>query len=95
MWKDGGAIGKTRQLHEAADESVEGGGRADIDAGKDRDDHATNKSSIERVVHTTVDARKPAGERGRFIAGDGPQSTTSSDIAACACNNGWKKSHNE
>lgn len=95
MWKNGGAVGKTGQLHEAADESVEGGGGADIDTGEDCDDHTTNKSSIERVVHTGVDARKPAGERSRSIAGDGPQSTASSDITAGACNNGWEKSHNE
>lgn len=95
MWKDGGEIRETGQLHEAANESVKGSGGSDVDASKNSDNATAYQGGIEGVVHPRVDMSEPARERSRSVTRDSPQGATSSDVATSASDDCGYESHDK
>lgn len=95
MGEDSGEVGKRGKLHEAADKGVEGGGGAHVDTGQDGHHGATDEGGIEGVVHRGVDAADLVREWSGSVASKGPESATSSDVAASAVDDGGEEGHNQ
>lgn len=95
MRKDGGEVGKRGQLHETADEGIESGGGSDVNTSQDGNNHTTDQGCVERVVHPGIDTSQPAGEGGRFITRNGPQGTTSGDVATGTCDDSGQEGNDQ
>lgn len=95
MRKDSGEIGKRGQLYEAANKSVEGGRRADVDTGEDGDNGTADEGRVEGVVHPGVDMPDPVRERGSSVTSQGPEGTAGSDIATSAVDDSRQEGHNQ
>jgi len=70
--EDGHEIGKTGQLHEASNESTEGGSRAEVNASENRYNATAHQGGIEGVLEGAVDVAQPVGEWGGTVARNGP-----------------------
>lgn len=88
-------VGKTGKLDVAADKSVKGGGRADVNTGEDGDHHTADQGCVEGIVEPCVDFGEPAAEWSGSVSGDRPECTPGGDIAACTCYDCWNEGHNQ
>jgi hypothetical protein len=93
--KNGHEVRQTGQLHEASDESAEGGGRAEVDASQDGNNTTAHQGGVEGVLELGVDVAEPVGEGGGTIARNGPQGTTGGNIAASGSDQSGQESHNQ
>ena len=91
MREDGHEVGQRRQLDKAADKGVESSGGAQVDTSQDGDDAPAGEGRVERVVESAVDATHPFGEGSRAVAGESPQGTAGSDVAARGRDQGWQE----
>ena len=89
--EDSHEVGKTGQLHEAADEGVESRGRAEVDAGQDGDDAAAGERGVEGVVEGRVDVAEPFREGRCAVARQCPESSAGGDVAASGCDQGGQE----
>lgn len=95
MGEDSCEVGKRGELHEAADEGVEGGGGANVDTGEDGDHCPADEGGIEGIVHRGVDAADLVGERSGAVTSKCPEGSPSSDVAASTVDDGGEEGHNQ
>lgn len=80
--QDGGEVGEGGENDVGADEGVEGGGGADVDAAHDGADDAAEGDGVERVLESRMHAAEELGRGGRVVAGERPESAGCGDVAA-------------
>lgn len=80
--QDGRELRERGEDDVGADEGVEGGRGADVDAAHDGADDAAEENRVERVLERRVHAREELGRRRRVVARERPERARGRDVAA-------------